>query len=280
MKIVVTGANGQLGQEIVRLRPAGHEVIGLTRQDMDITDEGSVGRVLDDLKPDTVIHGAAYTAVDNAESNPVEAFAVNAAGTRNVVCAANNVGAKVCYVSTDYVFDGRGTEPYGEYDNTNPQTVYGKSKLAGEVLTSSLSNRWFIVRTSWVYGAYGANFVKTMLAKAKEGANLRVVGDQVGCPTYTKDLARFLVSLVDTEKYGIYHASNSGSCSWYEFAQAIFAEAGLTPSLSVCTTADFPRPAPRPANSVLGDIAIRANGLKSLRPWRDALREYIREGVE
>lgn len=276
MKILVTGANGQLGREITLLpEQPGIEIIGFGRDRLDITDMEQCRRVIGAHRPDAVIHCAAHTAVDLAESEPDAAYRVNAYGTRNVAVAAEEIGAKLVYISTDYVFDGRGSQPYREYDRTDPQSVYGKSKLAGELLAQTLCRRYFIVRTSWVYGKYGSNFVKTMLRLAGERDRLKVVHDQVGSPTYTLDLAEFLLELVQTDYYGIYHASNTGVCSWYEFAKAIFEERGLRVEVEPCTTADYPRPAPRPAYSVLDHGAIRIHGLKPLRPWRDALRHYL-----
>ena len=277
MKILVTGANGQLGQELVRLPARSDlEIIGLARAELDITDLAQCRNVMHSHKPDAVIHCAAYTKVDQAESEPDEAYRVNAYGTRNAAVAAEEIGAKFVYISTDYVFDGRADRPYREYDRTDPQSVYGRSKLAGEQLVQSLYSRYFIVRTSWVYGKYGSNFVKTMLKLAEERDHLKVVHDQIGSPTYTRDLAHFLLELAQTDYYGIYHASNSGVCSWYEFAKAIFEEQGLNVQVEPCTTADFPRPAPRPAYSVLDHAAIRIHGLRPLRPWREALRHYLK----
>jgi len=276
MRILVTGANGQLGRELVQLQaPQNMQIFGFSRDEMDITDLAQCRSVIRALRPDAVVHCAAYTKVDQAESEPDEAYRVNAYGARNAVLATEEVGAKFVYVSTDYVFDGRADKPYREYDRTDPQTVYGRSKLAGEQLVQSLSSRYFIVRTSWVYGKYGANFVKTMLKLAEDRDRLKVVHDQVGSPTYTLDLARFLLDLVKTDYYGIYHASNSGTCSWYEFAKAIFEERGLNVEVEPCTTAEFPRPAPRPAYSVLDHGAIRVHGLAPLRSWREALRHYL-----
>jgi len=278
VKILVTGAGGQLGQELIRYPAcADLEFLGLTREEMDVTLFEAVREKIRALRPDVVIHAAAYTKVDLAESRPEDAYRVNALGTRNVALAAEEVGAKVCYISTDYVFDGQTDRPYHEYDNTNPLSVYGKSKRAGEILVQGFSSRWFIVRTSWVYGPYGPNFVKTILAKAKAGEPLRVVADQHGSPTYTNDLARFLIELVRTEEYGIYHATNQGQCSWYEFACAILEEAGVPASIEPCTTDTFPRPAPRPRFSVLGQTMLRAAGFTPLRPWRDALRAFLCE---
>ena len=275
-KILVTGANGQLGKELAML-PAvpGLEIVGCGRDGLDISNLAQCRAVIGAYRPDAVIHCAAYPAVDKAESERDEAYRINAYGARNVAIAAEEVGAKLCYISTDYVFDGTGNTPYGEYDRTNPTTVYGQSKLAGEQLVQSIASRYFIVRTSWVFGKYGNNFVETMLKLAREVEQLKVVHDQIGSPTYTLDLAHLLVELVQTDFYGIYHASNAGICSWYEFARAIFEESGISIAVEPCTTAEFPRPAPRPAYSVMDQGAIRIHGLKPLRPWRDALRHYL-----
>lgn len=284
MRVLVTGAGGQLGKDVIRLfAQAGLQVLPCDRDTLDITNgEMCLARVAE-FKPDVVIHCAAYTAVDQAETDIDAAYAVNTVGTRNMVLAAEQVKAKFCYISTDYVFDGTASSPYHEYDNTNPQSVYGKSKRAGEILVKSLSSAFFIVRTSWVYGVHGNNFVKTMLKLGQEKTMLNVVDDQKGSPTYTVDLAEFLLELVQTEKYGIYHTSNAGECTWYEFAKAIFAEAenilGTSYSVKVepCTTEDFPRPAPRPHNSVLEHLSIRTNGLNDLRPWLEGLQAYLHE---
>lgn len=277
MRILITGANGQLGQELTRCRVSGSDIIGVDRTQMNVTSFENVRDIITDVRPDAIIHAAAFTAVDLAEACPDDAHAVNAAGTRNVAVAAEAIGARLCYVSTDYVFDGQGTTPYGEYDHTDPRSVYGKSKRAGELLVQSLCSRWFVVRTSWVYGKYGSNFVQAMLTKSRELPKLRVVHDQVGAPTYTRDLSELLLKIVETEKYGIYHASNTGTCSWYEFACAIFEEAHIDTQIEPCTTAEFPRPAPRPRYSVLEHTALRVNGFTLLRPWREALVDYLRE---
>jgi dTDP-4-dehydrorhamnose reductase len=283
-RVLVTGAAGQLGQDVVlQLKRAGYEVLACDRQEMDITDLHQCQQVIGDFRPSIVLHGAAYTAVDAAENDVDTAYAINATGTRNVGLAAEKIGAKLIYISTDYVFDGEAVAPYHEYDNTNPKSIYGKSKRAGECLVQSLCSRYFIVRTSWVYGKYGHNFVKTMLKLGQEKPLLQVVDDQKGSPTYTVDLATFLLELMQTESYGIYHASNAGACTWYEFARAIFAEApelldlNLTAELEPCTTEQFPRPALRPRNSVMEHRSIRTNGLTDLRPWRQALRAFLLE---
>lgn len=282
MKVLVTGANGQLGRDVVLLlEKEGHSVLACDRDQMDITNQAQCNDVISSYYPEVVIHCAAYTAVDAAETDIDGAYKVNAVGTRNVTVAAEKAGAKLIYISTDYVFDGDSLTPYQEYDNTNPQSVYGKSKRAGELLVQSLSSKWFVVRTSWVYGLYGNNFVKTMLKLGQEKPKLQVVHDQKGSPTFTVDLAGFILELMQTEMYGVYHASNSGTCTWYEFTEAIFAEArnveGFTiqAKLEPCTTEQFPRPAPRPLNSVMDHLSIRTNGLTDIRPWREGLREFI-----
>lgn len=278
MRVLVTGANGQLGSDVVEmLKRHNHEVKGCGRTDLDIADQQQCEEVIGEFRPEAIIHCAAYTTVDAAEEDVDGAYRVNAAGTRNIATAAEKIGAKLVYISTDYVFDGQADRPYREYDNTSPQTVYGESKHAGELLTQSLSSKFFIVRTSWVYGQYGSNFVKTMLKLGAERDSVSVVHDQVGSPTYTVDLARFLLQLIQTEKYGIYHASNAGQCSWYEFAQAIFETAGLQVKVLPVTTEQFPRPAKRPAYSVMDHTAIRANDLEDLPDWRNGLQRFMTE---
>ncbi|ADO58765.1 dTDP-4-dehydrorhamnose reductase [Paenibacillus polymyxa] len=284
MRILVTGASGQLGKDVVNVfQGQGHDVWGYDREQLDITDLEQVVKIVGQYQPNAIIHCAAYTAVDAAESDIDTAYQVNATGTRNMALAAEKTGAKLVYISTDYVFDGTAEGLYHEYDNTNPQSIYGKSKRAGEVLTQTLSSRYFIVRTSWVYGLHGNNFVKTMLKLGQEKPNLQVVNDQKGSPTYTVDLARFLAELIQTEKYGIYHASNSGSCTWYEFTQAILQDAAelfavkITANVEPCSTEQFPRPAARPRNSVLEHIAIRSNGFHVLQDWRKGLRDFLQE---
>jgi dTDP-4-dehydrorhamnose reductase len=283
MKVLVTGAAGQLGRDVVAVfEQQSYEVLPCDRKSLDITDSDACLRRVEEFRPDVIIHCAAYTAVDQAETDVDQAYQVNAVGTRNLVVAAEKIAAKFCYISTDYVFDGQSANGYHEYDNTNPQTIYGKSKRAGEVLVQSLSSAYFIVRTSWVYGLHGNNFVKTMLRLGQDKPILNVVNDQKGSPTYTVDLADFLLEIVQTEKYGIYHASNTGECTWFEFAQAIFAEANsqggsYNVQVNPCTTEEFPRPAPRPTNSVMEHLSIRTNGFQDLRHWREGLISFLRE---
>ncbi|PQP84641.1 dTDP-4-dehydrorhamnose reductase [Paenibacillus sp. PCH8] len=283
-RVMVTGAAGQLGHDVVKsFQAEGHQILACDRDQMDITDQQQCTELIATFQPHLIVHCAAYTAVDQAEVDEDTAYTVNASGTRNIAVAAERVGAKLVYISTDYVFDGRGSRPYQEYDVTNPQSVYGKSKLVGERLVQSLCTRWFIVRTSWVFGVHGSNFVQTMLELLEKRPQLQVVHDQQGSPTYTVDLAQLVYTLSLTEKYGIYHVSNSGICTWYEFAQAIGEEAvkqgrfKQPAELIPCTTDQFPRPAPRPAYSVMDQLAIRTNGLKPMRPWREALIAFLNE---
>lgn len=277
MKILITGAEGKFGRtlaEVLGEEPY-CEVIAFGRDELDVTNEVQTYRVIRQVVPDVVIHAAAYTAVDQAETEEERAYRINAYGTRNVAVAANEIGAKVCYVSTDYVFDGMSQVPYREFDALNPLSVYGRSKKAGERLIQTLCSRYFVVRTSWLYGEYGKNFVTTMLELAQEDSKVRVVHDQTGSPTYAVDLAKFLGKLVATQRYGIYHATNTGSCSWYEFARTIFDYEGIQIEVEPCTTEQFPRPAPRPHYSVLEPMAMRANDFELLRDWRVALKEFL-----
>ncbi len=275
-RVLITGAGGQLGYDLVsEFSLNGYQVFGLTRQDLDITDQDMVKSVFKEVKPDLIVHAAAYTAVDQAESDVDDAFRVNAIGTRNVALEANRYKAKIVYVSTDYVFNGQAREPINEFSPVAPIGVYGQSKLAGENYIRDLCNQFFIVRTSWVYGSHGNNFVKTMLKLGQEKEEIGVVADQIGSPTYTVDLAKIIVEIGATEKFGIYHVSNSGSCSWYEFAKAIFEIGGMDVKVKALSTEEFPRPAKRPAYSVLDHMGLRLNGFNKVRNWRDALRDFL-----
>lgn len=278
MKVLVTGAKGQLGQDVVSLlKEQTWEVFGFGREELNITDEKQVSEKVLLIQPDIIIHTAAYTQVDQAESDEESAFKVNAEGTKYLAQAAEAVGAKFCYVSTYYVFDGTKDTPYKPDDQTNPQTVYGKSKLVGEQYTQEYCSKSYIVRTSWVFGLYGNNFVKTMLRLAEENKELGIVHDQVGSPTYTTDLARFIISLVQTDKYGVYHGSNSGVCSWYEFAKEIFKQSNIEIVVNPLKTEDFPRPAARPKYSVLDKGMIEENGFESLQNWKEALKDFLKK---
>ena len=275
MRIMVTGAAGMLGTDVVRaVEAAGHEAVPFTRDDLDVTDTGAVGSALSIEHPEAVINCSAYTDVDGAEENVEAARAVNADGARNVAAAAAEVGAAVVYPSTDYVFDGEKREPYVESDATGPRSAYGESKLRGEHDTAEANSRHHIVRTSWLFGANGKNIVDTMLSLARERDELKVVDDQVGCPTYTGHLAEGLLRVLLSEVHGVHHLAAAGQCSWYEFAREIFTRAGVDIKLEPCTTDEFPRPAPRPRYSVLG---TERTGAPRLPPWQEGLDGYLAE---
>lgn len=277
MRVAITGAGGQLGKELQLLFGAsGHEVIAWSRADLDVTDAGAVAERIAAAKPDVILHCAAYTKVDDCETQVERAFLVNATGAGNVARAANQIGAKLVYISTDYVFDGAKGAPYVETDTPNPINVYGASKLEGERLVARLHDRHFIVRTSWLYGEHGPNFVATMLRLARDNKEIRVVDDQVGSPTWTRDLAKALLNLVTTDGYGIYHLSNSGCCTWFEFAREIFFQAGLEVSLTPITSEEYRRPARRPQYSVLEHARWIALGNADLPDWRESLSYFIR----
>ncbi|MEN0644945.1 dTDP-4-dehydrorhamnose reductase [Alkalicoccobacillus gibsonii] len=275
-KVLITGAGGQLGTDLVKFyQETDYEVFGLTRQELDITNQDMVRKVFEEIQPDLIVHSAAYTAVDKAESDIDNAFLVNAIGTRNIAVEANRYDTKIVYVSTDYVFNGEATEPINEFSPVSPLGVYGKSKLAGEQYIQNLSNKFFIVRTSWVYGAHGNNFVKTMLRLGQERDEIGVVADQIGCPTYTVDLAKTIIELGETEKYGVYHVSNSGSCSWYEFAKAIFEIKCVNVKVNSLTSEEFPTDAKRPKYSQFEHLSLRLNYFTPLRTWNEALKDFL-----
>jgi dTDP-4-dehydrorhamnose reductase len=278
MLVLVTGIGGQLGFDVVKeLTAKGHEAVGVDRAELDITDELAVTAYIQNLKPEAIIHCAAYTNVDAAETDQEGAYKVNALGTKYLAEAAKLVDTKMVYVSTDYVFDGNGTEPYEVDHPTKPLGVYGETKLVGETLLQQTLDKHFIVRTAWVYGINGNNFVKTMLKLGQDRKEIGVVYDQVGSPTYTVDLAKFLVELIDSEKYGVYHASNEGVCSWHEFAVEIFKQAGMDVQVNPLTSEEFPRPAARPKYSVLSKKKLEEEGFTPMRDWKEALREYLEE---
>lgn len=278
MKVLVTGASGQLGYDVCReLERRNLSFWGTNSKNMDITDREAVLHDIKAYQPDAVIHCAAYTAVDRAEEEPERAFAVNEAGTRYIAAACREVGAKLIYLSTDYVFPGVGAHPYEVDDQTGPLNVYGRSKLAGEAAVQELMERYFIVRISWVFGKNGNNFVKTMLRLAESRDELNVVCDQIGSPTYTADLAPLLCDMVETEKYGIYHATNQGLCSWADFAKEIFRQAGKTVTVHPVPTSEYPVKAVRPLNSRMSKNALETAGFTSLPMWEDALSRFLLE---
>ncbi len=275
MRILVTGAKGQLGVELLDILGLAHEVIGLDLPELDITSPSAADQVAD-LRPAWVVQAAAATDVDGCERNPAWAQAVNGEGTRHVADGCRRAGAGMLYLSTDFVFDGRKGSPYTEADEPAPLSAYGRSKLAGEEITKALAPRWAIVRTAWLFGVSGRNFVKAIVQKAMAGETLRVVDDQVGSPTYARDLALALAELLSRELTGVYHVTNAGSCSWHAFARAILTQAGLaSASLLAITSAELGRPAPRPPFSVLAHDAWQAAGLRPLRLWSEALADML-----
>ncbi len=278
MKILVTGANGQLGHDILlNLKARGIDGIPADIAEFDITQAAATERFILDNQPEAVIHCAAYTAVDKAEDDMERCQLINVTGAENIARACQKINAKLIYVSTDYVFPGIGDTPYETDAPTGPLSVYGKTKLAGELAVQHALKRYFIVRTSWVFGKNGSNFVKTMLRLGKEREEVNVVCDQVGSPTYTVDLAKLLVDLALSEEYGVYHATNEGFCSWAEFATEIFRKAGLSTRVNYVTTEQYPARAHRPCNSRLSKASLTQAGFEVLPTWEDALSRYLVE---
>lgn len=276
MKVLVTGVKGQLGYDVVNeLTKRGIEAVGVDIDEMDITDAESVNTVIGEAAPDAVIHCAAYTAVDAAEDNIDICRKVNKDGTQNIANVCKKLDCKMVYISTDYVFDGQGERPWEPDDKQDPLNVYGVTKYEGELAVSKTLDKFFIVRIAWVFGVNGKNFIKTMLNLAKTRDSLTVVNDQFGSPTYTYDLAKLLVDMVQTEKYGFYHATNEGICTWYEFACEIFKTAGVDIKVSPCTSDQFPAKAKRPSNSRMNKDKLTQNGFDKLPAWQDALSRYI-----
>lgn len=278
MKVLVTGAKGQLGNDLLNeMAKRGIESIGVDVDEMDITDAGAVERVLRGSGADAVIHCAAYTAVDAAEDNAELCARINGAGTEHVATVCRSLDIPMMYISTDYVFNGQGERPWEPDDKREPLNVYGETKYQGELAVEKLLEKYFIVRIAWVFGSNGKNFINTMLRIGKEKGKVSVVNDQVGSPTYTYDLARLLVDMIQTDRYGTYHATNEGLCSWYEFAVEIFRQAGLNVEVTPVTSAEYGAKAKRPANSRMNRDKLDANGFKRLPPWQDALGRYLKE---
>lgn len=277
MRVLVTGAKGQLGFDVVNeLKKQGLTPIGVDVEEMDITDESVCRKVIAEAKADAVIHCAAYTAVDAAEDNVDLCRRINADGTRNIASVCGDLGIKMMYISTDYVFDGEGERPWEPDDRRDPLNVYGQTKYEGELAIEELTDKFFTVRIAWVFGLNGNNFIKTMLRLGREKGAVSVVNDQVGSPTYTYDLARLLVDMIQTEKYGRYHATNEGICSWYEFAVEIFRQAEMDVRVTPVSSEEFKAKAKRPHNSRMDKQKLVENGFEPLPSWQDALSRYLK----
>lgn len=288
MKILVTGAKGQLGREICECFERGYTELGCPEilkkkneiypvdiDTLDISELSDVLALFEYEKFDAVINCAAFTNVNLCETERELAFKANAIGPRNLAIASEKIGAKLIHVSTDYVFRGDGSKPYVEWEICEPQSAYGSSKFLGEEYIKQFSTKYFIVRTAWLYGYYGNNFVKTMMKIARENGACRVVCDQRGNPTNAADLAHHLIKLLETEEYGIYHGTGEGECSWYEFTKEIIALSGIEATVSPCTTEEYPTPAKRPAYSSLENMMFKVTVGNEFRPWQDALKTFI-----
>ncbi|ABO51538.1 dTDP-4-dehydrorhamnose reductase [Desulforamulus reducens MI-1] len=278
MKILVTGYTGQLGYDVVqRGLKVGLSLVGLGSENLNIINGETVSHYVKELNPDAIIHCAAYTAVDKAEDDKSTCWNVNVEGTKNLAKAAKDIDAKFMYISTDYVFNGEGDSPFKETDETRPIGYYGVTKYQGEEIVKQLLERWFIVRVSWVFGINGNNFVKTILRLAETRKEINVVGDQLGSPTYTFDLAKLLIDMIQTDKYGIYHASNEGFCSWAEFAKEIYRQANKDVKVNSISTEEYPTRAIRPKNSRMSKQKLRDNGFSLLPTWQNAVERYLNE---
>ena len=276
MKILVTGVKGQLGYDVVlEGEKRGLEMFGTDVDNMDITDAEQVRTVITQYGPDAVIHCAAYTAVDAAEDNVELCRKINVDGTRHIAEVCKDMNIPMMYFSTDYVFDGQGESFRKEDDEKAPLNVYGQSKYDGELAVQELIEKHFILRISWVFGINGNNFIKTMLRVGPQRGELGVVADQIGSPTYTYDLAKLVIDMIQTDKYGAYHVTNDGLCSWYEFACEIFKQAGLDVKVNPLTTAEYPVKATRPFNSRLSKDKLVRAGFEMLPDWKDALNRYL-----
>lgn len=276
MKIMIIGSEGMLGHDLVDVLSAEHEISTTTIDTLDITDIDKTIKTVKNNNPDVLIHAAAFTDVDGSESNPDLAYKVNAIGTRNVAVACKEADCAMVYICTDYVFDGTNTKPYREYDQTKPLGVYGKTKHVGEVYVRDILDKFYVVRTAWLYGYHGPNFVSTMLNLAENNPTINVVNDQFGSPTYTVDLANAIARIIKRPAYGIYHITNSEQCSWYDFAREIFTQAGIDVEVKPVTTEEFPRPAPRPKYSVLEHYSWKMEGYPEIRSYKEALSDYLK----
>ncbi|MDR0911607.1 MAG: dTDP-4-dehydrorhamnose reductase [Methanobrevibacter sp.] len=281
MKILVTGAKGMLGTDLIDILSKNHEIIATDIVDdenivkLDITDLNDIKSKFNSLKPDIVINVAAFTDVDACETNEDLAYKINAIGPKNLAIASENIDIPLLHISTDYVFGGD-KHSYDEDDETGPISAYGRTKLAGEILIKDHTDKYFIFRTAWLYGYNGNNFVKTMLELSKTNDEISVVNDQHGSPTYTRDLSDAIAKIIETEKYGTYHITNSGNCTWYEFTKEIFKQSNIDTKVKPVTTVEFPRPAPRPEYSILNNNKWKSEGFTPLRSYKDALNDYLK----
>jgi dTDP-4-dehydrorhamnose reductase len=278
MRVLIAGCLGMLGSDLLAQFSPGNEALGVDRAEMDITHLGQCFAQVEHFRPDVVVNAAALTLVDYCETHEQEALLVNGAGAGNLSRAAASVGALFVHFSTDYIFDGRKKGAYLEEDEPNPQSVYGRSKLLGEELIRRQCSNYLILRTSWLFGLNGANFIRTIVDAAKKRAPLRVVNDQKGSPTYSRDVASHTQRMIEAGCRSTYHLTNRGSCTWYELALKALEYARIEGvSITPVSTREFPRPAPRPANSVLADSRLEQDGLPPLRPWQDAVRQYVED---
>ncbi|MBU3207610.1 dTDP-4-dehydrorhamnose reductase [Clostridium algidicarnis] len=288
MKILITGAKGQLASQIINVLNKGTsdigkidsiydkaEIFAFDVEDLDITNLNQCKTVIKEIKPNLIINCAAYTNVDSCEKQKDLAFKINSIGARNLAIVSEIIGSKLVHISTDYVFEGNGTSPYREYDITNPVSVYGKSKLLGESYVREFSSKYFILRTSWLYGFNGNNFVKTIIKAAKEKGQLKVVNDQRGNPTYAEDLVHHILAVAVTQEYGIYHCTGSGECSWYDFAKAIVKYSNINCTVDPITSENLDRAAKRPAYSALDNMMLRNTIGDNMRDWEEALKMFI-----
>lgn len=289
MKVLIIGSKGQLGTELLRCLESGKselgaipnvyrdaEIIGMDIDTLDITDRRKTMSFVREQRPDTVINCAGYTHVDGCETNQDLAYQANAIGPRNLAMAAEQIGAKLLHISSDYVFCGDEPTSRREYDLPHPVSVYGKTKLAGEDYVKSFCRRWFVIRTAWLYGYYGKNFVKAIEKKARETGSVTVVNDQFGNPTNAADLAHHILKIAATEEYGIYHCTGNGQCSWYEFAKKIIEYAGIHATVTPCSSYEYPSPTKRPAHSALDNMMLRLTVGDEMRNWEDALKAYFK----
>lgn len=278
MRVLVTGVKGQLGHDVMNeLAKRGYEGVGVDVEEMDITDRDAVERVMREAHVDKVMHCAAWTAVDAAEDQVEFCRKVNAVGTENIARMCRELDLPMVYLSTDYVFDGEGERPWEPDDERHPLNVYGQTKYEGELAVEKYLEKYFIVRIAWVFGVNGNNFIKTMLRLSETHDTLTVVDDQIGSPTYTYDLARLLVDMLETEKYGRYHATNEGLCSWCDFAKEIFRQAGKKVTVLPVTSDEYPAKAKRPHNSRMNKDKLEEMGFTRLPSWQDALGRYLKE---